>query len=210
MTPKEFNLLTKNILKARLSDSGFKLHKDIFYIHKSPNILVLTKHYQKDYFHGFYIGMTHDFLTTAKNDANELALTPFLEDYPFTISVEDLESQYHKFKSVNEFEYDTNFISRVILPTRKETNPIFSMYDKIRYNENLATTIVNSVADKTIEFGLRLFNEYNPNVSYQSVTRHRKANDFKLEMFKTEIEKYCLENNIPLQKRKRSWFPFFR
>jgi hypothetical protein len=210
MTPKEFNIVAKTILKDRLSEVGFKSHKDLLYLHKSPTILVLVKHYQKEFFQGFYVAMTHDFLTTVKNDAKELTLSPFLEDYPFSISVDDLESQYKKFASVKDFDYDTNFLTRVVLRTRTDTSTILSMYDKIRYNESLAKTVVNSVADKIIEFGLKLLNEYSPTVSYQSVTRHKKVNDFILERFKNEIEKYCLDNNIPLYKPKKSWFSFFK
>ena len=208
MTPKEFNILTKTILKDRLSEFGFKNHKDIFYLHKSPNIVALVKYYQKDYFQGFYIGATHDFLTHATNNLKELTLSPFLEDYPFSISIDDLEKQYQKFSSVNDFDYDTNFLTRVVLSTRTNTSTILSMYDKIRRDENLARTTVNLVADKTIKFGVTLLNEYSPNVSYQSVTRHKKAKDFILDKFKGEIEKYCLDNNISVYKRKRNWFSF--
>lgn len=210
MTSKEFNILARTILTDRLSEVGFKHHKDIFYLHKSPNILALVKHYQKDYFQGFYIAATNDFLINEDNNLQELKLSPFLEDYPFSISIDGLEDQYRKFDSVDKFDYDTNFLTRVVLPTRKEANSIFSMYDKIRHDENLAKKVVNSVADKTVTFGLKLFNEYSPNVSYQSVTRHRKTRDFILDRFKENIEKYCLTNNIVLNSGKKGWFSFFK
>lgn len=210
MTAKEFNILAKTTLKDRLSEVGFKNYNDIFYLYKSPNIIVLVKHFQKDYFQGFYIAATNDFLTTSNNNSKELILSPFLEDYPFSISIEDLENQYQKFDSVNNFKYDTNFLTRVVFPTRTDTSTILSMYDKIRRDENLAKTIINSVADKTIKYSVRLLNEYSPIISYQSVTRHKKVNDFILEKFKVDIEKYCLDNNIGLKKQKKNWFSFFR
>ena len=67
------------------------------------------------------------------------------------------------------------------------------MYDKMRYDENLAKSMVNSVADITIKLGTKLLDEYSAMVSYQSVTRHRRVNDFILERFKREIEKILHE-----------------
>ncbi len=194
---------------ARLSEFGFKKRKDFFYLNQSPNILVLLKHYQKSYFQGFYIAATNDFLTNLAKVPNGLMLSPFLEDYPFSISIEDLEKQYQKFGSVKRFDYDTNFLTRVVLPTRTEKGTILSMYDKIRDDEHLAKPIVNAVADKTIEYGLKLLNEYSPNISYLSVTRYKKAKDHTLDRFKEEIEKYCVSNNIQLDKKKKNWFSFF-
>lgn len=209
MTPKEFNAFTKTILKDRLSTFGFKNQKEIFYLHKSPNILALVRHYYRDQFLGFYIVVTNDFIGNTKDELGGLKLSSFLEDYPFSISIDDLESQYQKFDSVLDFEYDTNFMTRAVLPTRTKSKT-FSIYDKIRHDEKLVIREVNSVADKTIKFGLRLMNEYSPAVSYQSVTRHKKAKDHILEMFKAEIEQYCLNNNIALPKQKKNWFSFFK
>jgi len=207
MTPKEFTILSRTILNGKLSPIGFHRQGDLFYLRKSPNILVLSKNFYKESFTGFYISMTHDFLG-APAGANELALSSFLEDYPYSISIDDLESQYRKFRSVNDFDYDTNFMTRVVLATRTESSNAFPMYDKIRHDEHLARAIVNSVADKVIEFAPKLLDEYSPSVSYKSVTRHRKAKAFILERFKNQIVNYCAENNITLHKK--AWFTFLK
>lgn len=206
MTSKEFNILTKRVFADKLFEFGFKNQKEIFYLHKPPNVLALIKYYQREYFQGFYIALTHDFLI----GKDSFKLSPFLEDYPFSISIDELENQYQKYDSVKQFDCDTNFLTRVVLSTRTDTSTILSIYDKIRYDENLASNVIGSIADNTVKFGLKLMDEYSPEVSYQSITRHKKVKDFTLDKFKGEIEKFCLDNNLSLRKQKKSWFLFLK
>jgi len=51
-----------------------------------------------------------------------------------------------------------------------------------------------------------LLEEYSPEISYLSMTRFKGVNDFTLDRFKGELEKYFEENNIEIPKRKKGWF----
>ena len=146
MTPKEFNNLTETIFKDRLSEYGFKKHKGIFYLHKSPNIIAIVKHYYRHDFLGFYICGTHDFLTNVTDDSKKLAPPTYLEDYPFSIPIDGLVKQYQKHPSVQDFDYDTNFLTRSVLPTRTATGAS-SLWSKIIRDENLARRSNEGSAD---------------------------------------------------------------
>ncbi len=136
LTSNEFNALVHSHAKEKLLPAGFKKQNNLFYLHQSPNILVLCKRFYKENFHGFYIALTNDFFDSVKGEGGSLKLSSFLEEYPFSIPVDELEDQYKKSGSVIKFKYDTNFLTREVLATRKNGSSPFSLYDKMKAKIN--------------------------------------------------------------------------
>ncbi len=113
--------MTARHVKARLMPLGFKKSGVHFYLHKSPNILVFHKKTFRSMFEGFYLAMTHDFFRNTRDGKGNIKVPSNLENFPFSIPLLELKYQYRKHQSVLKFTYDTNFITRETLPTRKHT-----------------------------------------------------------------------------------------
>lgn len=116
MSAEDFNTL----LSETLLSLGFKKSGVQFYIHRTPNIMVIHKKTFRGSFEGFYIAFTHDF--------NNEKIPIYLEDFPFSISMPELERQYQKHASAQQFNCDTNFITREVLPTRKTFEEVKHRY----------------------------------------------------------------------------------
>ena len=209
MTAKEFNELTEIHVNKHLSPLGFKKSGTHFYIHKTPNIMVLYKVTFKGVFNGFCLALTHDFLPYTKDEKGEIKIPIYLENYPFSIPLIALNEQYIKHHTVTDFTYDANFISREVLTTRKFTkvnqSDLFNDFN-VQQDRQKSELYVKSAINIVESDGMKLLNEYSPVASYLAVTRHQNSENMQLNQFKLILKQYLTENNIEIPKRKTNWF----
>lgn len=212
MTAEEFNNLTTTYAKELLYPLGFKQSGIHFYIHNKPNIMVLYKKTFRGMFVGFFLAVTHDFFANTIDNKGKLKIPVYLEDYPFSISLSALEGQYAKHKTVTDFSYDTNYLTKEVISTRQFTkidpNEIIA-FDDIQIDSQKAIDYIKLAVDTTITGGLKLLDEYSPVVSYHAVTRHKNLDNTILNKHKTELEKYFADNKIQTPKGKTGWFGNF-
>jgi len=86
MNANEFNDLTAEIIEEQLAALGFRQQTVHFFIHRSPNIMVLHKKTRRGSFDGFYLALTHDFMSNMICKKEKLKVPGFLEDCPFSIA----------------------------------------------------------------------------------------------------------------------------
>ena len=78
MTAEEFNELTKRYAQESLYPLGFKQAGVHFYIHQPPTVMVFYKKTARVMFEGFYLAITHDFLSGMVDKKGKLKNTGLL------------------------------------------------------------------------------------------------------------------------------------
>ena len=214
MDAKQFNELTEKYANEHLIPLGFKKKGVHYYLYRSPNLMLFCKDTFRGSFTGFYIALTHDFLSSRGTQNEKLAVPVSLESYPVSISLQELRQQYSQHESILDFTYDLNFMTRCILTTRHRSK--FNSFDilnfaKIHENDNRAEEYIKSSFDILTKEGMMFFNNFSPMVSYKAVTKFEGTEDQTIERFKSELEHYFKDNNIQLERPKTSWFrKYFR
>jgi hypothetical protein len=117
MNANEFNDLAAQSIEEQLAALGFRQQTVHFFIHRPPNIMVLHKKTGRGLFQGFYLALTHDFMSNVTFKKEKLKVPSYLEEYPFSIALSDLPNQYAKHRSARDFSYDTNFLTREVHTT---------------------------------------------------------------------------------------------
>lgn len=212
MTSKEFDIEMAKYAENTLSPLGFKKIGAKYYIHKAPNIMVLYKSTFRETFKGFAISLTHDFLSNTFDENNKIRIPSYPEEFPFSIPLEDLKLQYSKFGTVKDFDFDTNFLTREIMPTRRfsgKRNLNDIAYNYTRDLPSYTQEYIDSSIDIMLKEGMKLWEEFSPIISYLSVTRHGINDGNTLSRFKKELENYFEKNNIRYPKSRFSWLKRF-
>lgn len=187
---------------------GFRRSGLRFYIRQSPNIMVLHEKVSRGGFEGFYLALTHDFISNTRDRNGALRIPTHLEEYPVSISAEVLAEQYGKHNSIVNFAYNLNYLSREILPSRKFSNPNslpFLRFAHLQEHPDQLEAYIHQTIEIISRQGMRLLNEFSPQVSYRAVTRYNNDHPV-LDTFKRETELFLRSNNMAIPARKDSWF----
>ncbi|WP_289056217.1 hypothetical protein [Carboxylicivirga marina] len=208
MKAKEFNDLTERYVKEKLASFEFKKSGVHFYMHESPNIMVLHKKTHKSFFEGFCLAFTHDFLKNTKDSKGKTKIPPYLEDFPISIPLDMLEKQYTKYKTSKDFDYDMNFLTRKVEPTRKysKSNPgRFIDFEELLKNDYKAEKYISDSIDLVNDFGMKFFKEFSVQTTYRALTKFSNLDVWQLNRFLEETKEYMIGNNIAIPKQKQSF-----
>lgn len=194
--------------KEYLQALGFIQSGIHYYKHEPPNIMVIHKKTTKNAFEGLYIALTHDFLENTKRENGDIRIPSYLEEFPVSISIELLPEQYKKYRAAVDFKYDLNFLTREVLPTRKNSKNNFLQFlrfSQMKDDSHEMEEYIYSSLEILSHYGMRFFNEFAPEVSYHAVTRF-DAEHPALDQFKKELERHFLYSSKPIPKKKMAWF----
>lgn len=205
MKAKDFNDITEKHVKEKLGTLGFRKSGVHFYLHESPNIMVLHKKSFRGSFEGFCLAFTHDFFQNTIDSKGNTKTPSFLEDFPISIPLEVLEKQYGKYKSSADFDYDMNFLTREVLTTRKYTpsNPArFLDFEELLKNDIKAEKYIRESIEIVNDIGIRFFNEFNAQITYKALTKFPNLNAWQINKYLEEVKEYMNKNNIEIPKQK--------
>lgn len=208
MKAKDFNNLTEKYVQEKLKSFGFKKSGVHFYLHESPNIMVLHKKTHRSIFEGFYIAFTHDFLENTKDANGRMKIPPFLEDYPISIPLEVLKKQYSKYKKSTDFDFDMNFLTREIFTSRKYTSANSSRFldvDKLLNNDIKAEKYIRDSIEILNDLGLRFFREFNTQITYKVLTKWPRKDERQINKHLEEIKEYMTKKDIEIPKCKKGF-----
>ncbi len=96
MKAEEFNKLIADKISADHDLAVFKTFKNNFYLDASPNIVVLFKKTMRQSFEGYYLALTHNFFSNTRDPKGRLKLPGYIEQYPVSISMDELENQFRR------------------------------------------------------------------------------------------------------------------
>ena len=206
MKAKDFNNLTEKYILEKLESFGFKKSGVHFYLHESPNIMVLHKKTHRVFFEGFFVAFTHDFLENTKDANGNMKIPTSLEEFPISIPLELLKKQYRKYKKSTDFNYDLNFLTREVLTSRKFTSANSSRFldfEKLLINDIKAEEYIRDSIEIVNDLGLRFFSEFNTQITYKTLTKFPSIDDRQINKYLEEVIEYMTKNNIEIPKRKR-------
>jgi len=201
---KDIELISKK-LDSEITEIKFIQSGGHFYVHDSPNIMVLFKKMNNKKFQGYYLAFTHDFLKNTKDRDNRLLIPSDLAEYPVSISFKDLVKQYKKNKNVIDFEYDMNFLTREIFVTKKyhKTDPIeYLEYYDVPFNVTKTYNYINNFINIIKNEGLRFYYQFLPQISYYALLKYKNVASLKVQTLKHEIKDYLINNEIEIPKRR--------
>jgi hypothetical protein len=209
MKAQQFNELIAKRIFDEFEDKGFIQKSVHFYIHEPPNVFVFFKKTSRGFFEGFHLACTHDFMENTKTDKGKFKLPTLLADYPVSIPLKMLVEQYSKHNSIFNFDFDINYLTRVVLKTRNYSfseSIEFLAYDDMLKDDIRATDYIENSIKILKKEGFRFFNEFSPKVSLFALSRYKRLNAWAIENFKKEIVNYMVSNNIELPKFRNNWW----
>jgi hypothetical protein len=160
----------------RLLPAGFKKQRELFFLIREPNILVLFRKFDPTGKDAFYLAFTHTFFTGVKDKNGKYLLPSLLEHYPLSIAATELKAQYSKHSTVQAFDCALHHLSQTFYASKenrdKPGSSLFSLLGSF-FAKKPAEDIANPV-EVTLAEGMRLLAEFSPALSCQILLKQQQ------------------------------------
>lgn len=207
MNAETFNQYTVQQIHKKAAALGFIKSGIHYYKHVPPNVMVLHKTTHRGNFMGFHLAFTHDFMSIPKTNSGTYKIPAALENYPVSISLDQLKEQFARYNKPDQFSYDLNFMSREIYPKRRMRPNLNARIDfeKRMQSEKESKKYIDAAIDTILAEGMWFFKDFSPTLSYLAVTRHA-IEDQKMQQLKNMLENYFQQQQLELPVRKKAIF----
>jgi hypothetical protein len=153
----------------KLVPAGFKKQREYFFLIREPHVMVLYRKFMPDRKEEFYLCFTHTFFSQVSGKSGKYLIPNLLEQYPVSIEVAQLRSQFLKYQTIQEFDCDLHHLTRELSPSASATlKPSFwkKLFNKIFAMKASSSAIADPV-EVALNEGLQFLSQFSPAFSQQ-------------------------------------------
>jgi hypothetical protein len=186
---------------AKLPPAGFRKQRDYFYLVQEPNLLVVYRKYNRAVFEEYYLAFTHTFFSNVQGPGGRYVIPPLLEGYPVSLSLTEIQTQFRKHASIEDFDYDFNFYSRELAAARAvDRKPLFPAWllpGRWFKRKSPSDGLSDDPVEVVLREGLQFMAQFSPAFSYKVLTGVEGLYIPSLQQLKAECQQYLDDHNIP-------------
>jgi hypothetical protein len=186
---------------AKLPPAGFRKQRDTFYLVREPNLLVVYRKYNRAAFEGYYLAFTHTFLGNVQGPGGRYVIPPLLAAYPVSLSITEIQAQFRKHVSIEDFDSDLNAYSRELAAARtvarKPLLPAWLHPGRWFKRKSPSDGFSNDPVAVVLREGLQFMDQFSPAFSHRVLTRVQGLDFPPLQQMKAECQQYLDDHNIP-------------
>ncbi|HEX8531894.1 MAG TPA: hypothetical protein VF646_17795 [Cytophagales bacterium] len=186
---------------AKLPPAGFRKQRDYFYLVREPNLLVVYRKYNRAVFEGYYLAFTHTFLGNVQGPGGRYVIPPLLAAYPVSLSITEIQAQFRRHASIEDFDCDLNAYARELAAARAMVRkPLFPAWLRPArwFKRNSPSEGFSSdPVEVVLREGLQFMAQFSPAFSHRVLTRVQGLQSPLLVQMQAECQQYLDDHNIP-------------